>query len=66
MFETLSVVKKWQQNGKVGGRGFRMKAYVIHQLMGRPTVILQQIVVLGSRRCDNFLRYRLFTQWVQK
>lgn len=39
-----------------------MKTYVINHLMGRPTVVLQQIVILGSRRCDDFLHYRLFTE----
>lgn len=47
---------------KEGGSGCWMKTYVINHLMGRPTVVLQQIVILGSRRCDDFLHYRLFTE----
>lgn len=35
---------------------------MIDHLMGPPTVVLQQIVIVGSRRCDDSLRYRLFTE----
>lgn len=35
---------------------------MIDQLMGRSTVVLQKIVILGSRRYDDFLHYGLFTK----